>query len=98
MSFLGIPRDIFACSVPPDIIHEFRINTNENPITITYSLSTWDNLRNSVLSELEINSHKNIEKNLQEKILKHANIFHDNKNISLTFLTGNILSPTPIEE
>lgn len=70
MLFFAFPLQVLACSVTPDIIHEFKINTQNNPVTIEYSLQTWDNLRPKVIEILQKNN-GNISQNF-EKILKNT--------------------------
>lgn len=97
MLFFAFPMQIFACALPPDILHEFKINTEQNPITIEYSLQTWDNLRPKVTEILEKNNgnlSENLEKILEEKILENTDLKLENEKISLVFLTGTIISKT----
>ena len=52
--FFGKIFGALACALPPDILHEFRIDASENPVKIEYSLMTWDNLKPQVLTTQKI--------------------------------------------
>ena len=84
------PASIFACALPPDVLHEFQIITSENPVKIRYSLLTWDNLRNPTLQILEQNS-QNLKEMLEKHILKNSHFSFNDKEFSLKFLTGQTL-------
>ena len=90
-----------ACALPPDILHEFRIDASENPVKIEYSLMTWDNLKPQVLATLETNAHgkisENFEKILEENITKNTHFSFDGAPFSLKFLSGSVVENTENE-
>lgn len=99
--FFGKIFGALACALPPDILHEFRIDASENPVKIEYSLMTWDNLKPQVLTTLETNAHgkisENFEKILEENITKNTNFSFDGAPFSLKFLSGSVVENTENE-
>jgi hypothetical protein len=89
---------IFACVLPPDIIHEFRVDTaNGGNARIHYTLMAWKNLHTDILSkiskETNIAVHSgNLDKIYQQYLLAHSELFINDKPVQLTFLTGTINS------
>lgn len=47
--FIGLIAQAIACSLPPDIIHEFRLEIVPGKnLEIRYSLATWGNLKDEI--------------------------------------------------
>ena len=100
-AFFGNIFGALACALPPDILHEFRIDASQNPVKIEYSLMAWDNLKPQVLATLENNSHakisENFEKILEENITQNAHFSFDGAPFSLKLLSGSVVENTENE-
>ena len=89
------PNMAFACSVPPDILHEWKIDTQQDKLHIQYSLVAWKNLHKEIQNILEKDSHKtlnkeNLENILQTQIIEKSILTLDGEKLSLNFLSGSI--------
>lgn len=100
-SIFAIVSQIFtalACSIPPDILHEFRID--QTGTKINYSLSAWENLHPQIYKNFE-NSTKipftreNLGEILQKNIIENADFSLNNEPLTLRFLTGTIVDHPP---
>ncbi len=80
----------FSCTFPPDIVHEFRIDTASGKVKVNYSLLSWRNLHAEVLKDLEsrVNIHvkdENLEKIFREAILSSTTLTYNNREIDLIY-------------
>lgn len=100
-SIFAIVSQIFttlACSIPPDILHEFRID--QTGTKINYSLSAWENLHPQIYKNFE-NSTKipftreNLGEILQKNIIENSDFSLNNEPLTLRFLTGTIVDHPP---
>jgi hypothetical protein len=87
---------IFACALPPDIIHEFRIDTaSGGNARVHYTLMAWKSLHTDILDKISketnisVNS-GNLDKIYQKYLLAHSELYINDKPIRLIFLTGTI--------
>jgi hypothetical protein len=88
---------IFACALPPDIIHEFRIDTaSGGNARVHYTLMAWKNLHSEILEkiskETNISVHSgNLDKIYQRYLFAHSELYINDKKVDLIFLTGTII-------
>lgn len=85
----------FACPVQPDIINEFRIDTATPTwkAKIHYTLMSWRNLHTEILYKLYDNAQsESMSKVANSWLLANAHFFVNDKEVHLSFLSGNIVS------
>lgn len=87
------PKFIFSCAIPPDIIHEFRVDYEGK--NIEYSLLAWDNLHKPTINLLEKISgksfeNKNLDYILQKTVLNDIRLKINNKDAKLKFIEWEI--------
>lgn len=85
----------FACAVPPDIIHEFQLDTSGPTVRIHYSLLGWSNLHPKMLDEITKNTRldtvdTNLETIARDFLLAGSQLTINQRKINLTYITGSI--------
>ncbi len=85
----------FACAVPPDIIHEFQLDTSGPTVRIHYSLLGWSNLHPKMLDEITKNTwldtvDTNLETIARDFLLAGSQLTINQRKINLTYITGSI--------
>lgn len=86
----------FACPVPPDILHEFRLDTSRSTVHIHYTLMGWKNLQAKMLEEMKKNTwlkvtNKNLETIAQTFLLSGSHFSVNQQEINLRYITGSII-------
>ncbi len=86
-----------ACTLPPDIIHEFRIDTaSGGNMRVNYTLMAWKNLHTEILEKIKKETNiriteDNLDKIYQKYLLENAKLYINNQEINLIFVSGKIL-------
>ena len=87
---------IIACTLPPDIIHEFRIDTaSGGNARVHYSLMAWKNLHTEILDTISretgitANS-ENLDTIYKNYLIKNTELYINDKPVDLVFLSGAI--------
>lgn len=94
--FIGLIAQAIACSLPPDIIHEFRLEIVPGKnLEIRYSLATWGNLKDEITWKIDWSWW--IAAYLDTNISKNTTIKIDGVPIWFTFLTWSLVHQDTME-
>jgi hypothetical protein len=97
LNSIAFTGDLLACSLPPDIIHEFRLDVVPGKnLEIHYSLAAWGNLDREI--QKEIDRIGGIDAYLRVELLKMSTIEINSVPIRLEFLTGGTSDNSHIEK